>query len=276
MGHRHGAGKAVRMRRIFSPASGRAVIVAADHGIMGRPQGLEWLEGTLRKLWPSRPDAVLLNPRMFERVSHLWTSKDDPAVILSLDAFVGGATPLTPGGGEEYALLSTPLEAAALGADAVKVMLVFGRRDTAGYRRNLECVARAVAQAGAVGLPCMVEAALWGEAVDPAAHQEPRLVADMARVATELGADMLKLPFAGGVAAFREIVGTCPVPVLILGGARVAGEEQVVQLVRTALEAGVAGLVFGRNIWQHPDAEALLRRIVALVHGHGAGGDRSR
>lgn len=260
------AGKRLRMRRLFHPKSGRAMVVAMDHGILGTPEGLQDLVGTVRELMAAGPDGILLNARMVRHCAGLWSRRSDPAVLLALDVFLTTSLPGRPGGGEEHVLHTTPKEAVALGADAVKVILAFGRRDLRVHARNLELVSRTLAEAEEVGLPVMVEATLWGELVEPRDQTDPGLVRDVARIAVELGADMLKLPVCEDPTALRKIVEATPVPVLVLGGARTESEAAVYEMARRALDAGVAGLVFGRNVWQHPDPRRLLARLVELVH----------
>ncbi len=36
--------------------------------------------------------------------------------------------------------------------------------------------------------------------------------------------------------------------------------------VKEAIDAGGAGIAFGRNIWQHKDPEGLLKAISEIVH----------
>ena len=51
----------------------------------------------------------------------------------------------------------------------------------------------------------------------------------------------------------------CPVPVLIAGGPRMETAQETLQVVQDATEAGAAGVVFGRNIWQSGDTRGMIR-----------------
>ena len=42
----------------------------------------------------------------------------------------------------------------------------------------------------------------------------------------------------------------CPAPVLIAGGPKMKTAQDTRQVVYEAMQAGAAGIVFGRNIWQ--------------------------
>jgi DhnA family fructose-bisphosphate aldolase class Ia len=61
--------------------------------------------------------------------------------------------------------------------------------------------------------------------------------------------------------------------VIILGGDRAPDEASLLGQVDVALQAGVAGVAFGRNIWSHADPAALTARLVQVIHpGRGAAG----
>jgi len=42
----------------------------------------------------------------------------------------------------------------------------------------------------------------------------------------------------------------------------------VLRITADVLEAGAAGLVYGRNVIQHDDPSAMTRALAALVHEH--------
>jgi class I fructose-bisphosphate aldolase len=59
--------------------------------------------------------------------------------------------------------------------------------------------------------------------------------------------------------------------VLISGGSKI-GDEDLLHKARIAMEAGVTGLIFGRNVWQRrfDDAMTITRRIHEMLAGYGA------
>ena len=89
----------------------------------------------------------------------------------------------------------------------------------------------------------------------------------LVRQATELGADLIKCDPLPDQADFARVVRTARVPVLVRGGGRIADEE-VMRITAEVLEAGAAGLVYGRNVIQHDDPSAMTRALAALVHEH--------
>ena len=61
-----------------------------------------------------------------------------------------------------------------------------------------------------------------------------------------------------------EVV-TCDVPVILAGGDLTGDRDGLIASVRTALDAGAAGVAHGRNVWGSGDpaeAVAALRNVV--------------
>ncbi|WP_324668851.1 hypothetical protein [Geochorda subterranea] len=87
------AGKLLRMSRLFNPRSGRSVIVAMDHGILGRPEGLEHLERTLELLLPLQPEGVLLNAGILPRIAPRLARRAGPAVVVGLNLHITSTMP---------------------------------------------------------------------------------------------------------------------------------------------------------------------------------------
>jgi DhnA family fructose-bisphosphate aldolase class Ia len=81
------------------------------------------------------------------------------------------------------------------------------------------------------------------------------------RIAAELGSDVIKTENAGDVETLRTVVNACPVPILVLGGSRSGSDEDVLSTVRGIVQAGAAGVFFGRNIFQADNMAELLQRV---------------
>src|SRR5438309_664960 len=72
--------------------------------------------------------------------------------------------------------------------------------------------------------------------------------------------------YPGGPDSLRTLVEASPVPVLILGGPKAETEREMLAGVAAALAAGVRGVAFGRNVFQHRDPVAAVRALRALIH----------
>ena len=51
--------------------------------------------------------------------------------------------------------------------------------------------------------------------------------------------------------------------VLVSGGEKI-GDPELLKKVRSSLDAGATGIIFGRNLWQRPKADAL--RLTRELH----------
>ena len=55
-------------------------------------------------------------------------------------------------------------------------------------------------------------------------------------------------------------------PVLIAGGPRMETARETLQVVQDATEAGAAGVVFGRNVWQSGDTRGMIHALRSIIH----------
>lgn len=259
------AGMVRRLGRLFDSRTGFSIIVAMDHGIAGVPGGLHDLRRILQAVLRAGPDGVLLNAGLARRCADLLADRTSPSLVLGLDHVIHQAQ-RGQGAGVAHAPQISVEEAVRLGADCVKTMLLMGDPDRAATAKNLAYLAAAAEQCRVWEMPLMIEPYLWGEDVPANADARAELNADGARMAIEIGADILKLEYGGNPARFREIVRESPVPIVILGGPKRPTQRETFADVIAAAESGAVGLAIGRNIWQHEDPAKMTRALtVAMV-----------
>src|SRR5919201_1038994 len=150
-------GKTVRLNRLFDARSHRTVTVAVDHGIGGVPTGLEHPCAALATILVGEPDGLILTPGMLKSCADLFSGRGRPALFAAADVSPGATFPGGPGGGEEYRLMAGVEELLRLGADGVKMLLIFGRESTAAHADNVERVAAMARACESWGVPLMVE-----------------------------------------------------------------------------------------------------------------------
>jgi len=241
-----------RLRRIFRP-DGHALIVACDHGMISGPdRGIERLEETLVRVIRGGADAVMASYGTACRFEDLLA---DVGLVLRID---GAGTVLGPmdGPGAQF---YTVEDALRLGADALCVTAFPGARHE---EATLEVLARVIRQAHAWGLPVMAEMVPGGFDSGPE-FRTLRSVSVAARVAAELGADWVKTSYVPG---FEQVIATCYVPVVVLGGPAQAEPRTTLEMVRAAMDAGAAGATVGRNIWKADDPAGMTAALAALIH----------
>ena len=247
------AGKRRRFRHMFRD-DGRAVFVAMDHpSYMGAgvpPAAAAAIAG-------ARPDAFLATWQLARSRPEAFAGS---GLVLRVD---GGISDLgDPPSEDTTSLLYSTEQAMVLGADAVVIMVFPGTPDE---DRSLGRLARLAAECEQIGMPLMAESIPggWPRTVEWNAENVGR----GARLAVELGADIVKTVCPGRPAEFAAVAEACPAPVVALGGPKVDNEDQVVALARGVVEAGGAGVAFGRNVWGSDDPAALVGRLFDAVHG---------
>lgn len=153
-------------------------------------------------------------------------------------------------------------EAVKLGAAGV------GYTIYVGSEREQESIAefsRIQEEAHAEDLPVIMWAYPRGRHIGEAEHSRENL-AYAARLALELGADMVKVAYAGKVEDMKWVVAAAgKVKVLVVGGSK-TDEEAFLGLTREILEAGAVGWAVGRNVWQNPDPVGFAKRIGRMVY----------
>ena len=82
----------------------------------------------------------------------------------------------------------------------------------------------------------------------------------------ELGADIVKADIAENLDEYHLVVeAAAPRPLLPRGGARVSDQE-ILTRTHTLIQQGASGIVYGRNIYQHPHPARMVRACQAVVH----------
>jgi DhnA family fructose-bisphosphate aldolase class Ia len=77
---------------------------------------------------------------------------------------------------------------------------------------------------------------------------------------------LIKADPTSDVKDYHEVVRVAGnIPVLVRGGSK-ASEEEILQRTYEVLQQGAKGIVYGRNVIQHPDPAAITRAFMAILH----------
>jgi class I fructose-bisphosphate aldolase len=264
-------GKTVRLNRLFNPRDGRAVCVAADHGWMSdpTPNVLE-LKRILGEVARGGADGVLVSYGTALRMGNFFLGKDAPALLLRADWMnmprLGGSnvSNILPAVNFRKKATSFAHDALQMGASAITIYYFIGYSD-AFEAVNIEQAATFAIECRKIGLPLIIEPMAVGGIVTGVNVTE--ILVASARIAVEIGADALKIPYTNDVRSFRKLVNEARVPVLVLGGAKSDEPRDALELVDEALQAGASGVVFGRNVTKARDPRKMVADICSLVHG---------
>ncbi len=265
-------GKTARMNRLFNPADGKAVCVAADHGWMSDPTAnVINLKNILAQVIAGGADGVLMSFGTVQRMGHMFQGKDKPAVIARADWMnlprLGGANVSNVLPVIKFRKMATSRAKHALhiGVSAITIYYFIGYSDEF-ESLNIEQAAVFAQECRKVGLPLIIEPMAVGGMVTGVNIAE--ILIASARIAVEIGADALKIPYTGDVMTFKQLVDQSKVPVLVLGGAKSDVPRDALELVDEALRAGASGTVFGRNVTKAKDPKKMVEDLCDLVHGY--------
>jgi len=87
-----------------------------------------------------------------------------------------------------------------------------------------------------------------------------------ARVGLELGADFLKLKYNNNLEGFKWVVKCAGRAKVLIAEDHKMEEHAFLRMSDEILKTGAAGIVAGRNIWQHDTPYALTKAIRKMIH----------
>ena len=165
-------------------------------------------------------------------------------------------------------------DAVRLGADAVGYTLYVGSPAQGEDIRQFYKIREGCEK---LGMPLIMWAYPRGEAIEAKGGRDSLYAVDYAaRVACELGADLVKLNFPeyeeakakdlpkpydqmklSPQEAVEKVVKSAGRTLVLISGGSKLSDEDLLEKVKVSMEGGVTGLIFGRNMWQRGLEEAL-------------------
>jgi len=249
-------GKQIRLHRIFSHPSKRLCSVAVDHFCgyqKGLPEGLVDVPKAIAQLVKGKPDAISMNKGMAK------SSWEPFAGVIPL---IMSSVIFTPDDNLMQAL-GRPEEAVRMGADAIAVAIGVRGKNEGGY---LKILANAVEEADKWNLPVMAHIYPRDFSGEPRIVHDPENIMWAVRCGIECGADVIKVPYTGDPASYRDIIATCPVPLVAAGGPREETLYHALEQMTQIMAAGARGATIGRNIWGTHHPTKALQAFKAVIH----------
>lgn len=261
-------GKKIRLGRLFDQKSHKTLIVAYSHGVlMGPRPGMKSLDEMKQmSLNLSRANGLMVAPGLVTPLEEAFIGKDRPSLIVHLDyqSFSRDIMPYEEGATVEMARIE---DVVATGAEGVMTYLYMGYEDPEREKMEIARNARLARACERWGIIMMIEPRSAREVRNPADKTDPKILSLYCRVSAEIGADLVKCIHPGYEEALRSVIEGCPAPVLVAGGSRAEKPEQAYAGAESAMRAGAAGLVYGRNIYEASDPMPELERYLQIVHG---------
>ena len=240
-------GKDVRLSRIMK--NGRMLCIPMDHSLtVGPIEGLEDPERTIIQVAKGGATAFLVQKGIIKSLS-----KPVPiGMIIQLSASTTlGMAP------NRKILISSVEESIRLGVDAISLQVNIGGKEEPEMLQQLGAVADACDE---YQIPFIAMMYPRGENIkDPS---DPVVVAHVARIRAEAGADVVKTVYTGTSESFREVVRKCPVPCgpgrRGEGGVRPGAAEDDQRRDEGRQRVGVT---YGRNVFQHKSPGLIVRAL---------------
>jgi len=253
-------GKAVRLARLQNPASGRILTVAVDHApSYGVLPGIEKICQVVDQVARAGPDAMVMMKGVAEHCFPPHVGR--VALILKCST-------LSPYHPERDVRVSQVEEALRLGADAIAMALTVGSAEQALLLSDLGALIR---EAETAGLPVVVHSYPCGQLIPPDERTSVARVGYAARLAMELGVDIVKTFYTGSAETFAQVVEmAAPALVVAAGGPRLETDADVLRMAYDVVHAGAAGITFGRNIWQSANALQMSHALKHILHHGGS------
>ena len=255
------SGKTLRLRRFFGHK--RAVVIPMDHPMYGGPvPGLEDPLKLIRTIAHTEADGILASPWVIARYAD---SIGQLATIARLD---GGNSKL--GSRVDQACnIATVEQVLRMGAEMVAINVFVGGENEPEMLKKLGDTAEACES---LGMPLLAEMIPASELQHHYGKQETRdadlsdPISVVARMGAEYGGDVIKTVYSGNPQEFAKLVCTTTVPILALGGPKTGSDFEFLTMVKDCIEAGAAGIIMGRNVWQRTRVEGMINALCAIVH----------
>ncbi len=259
----------VRLNR-FLAKDGKCFDVAIDHGFFGEHaflDGIQNMEKAIRTVVKAAPDAIQLSVGQAPILQSI-PGKNKPALVLRTDIanVYGKELPRTL-----FSLMieETVEQALRLDAACLCINLFMLPNQPEVHAACIANINKLKPVADRYGMPMMVEPLVMqdnkkagGYMVDGNLQKIKALV----RQAVELGADVIKADPCDNPEEYSQVIEVAGrIPVLVRGGGKVSDEE-LFSRTETIMKTGAKGIVYGRNVIQHPNPSGMTKALMAMVH----------
>ncbi|MEK6972796.1 MAG: 3-hydroxy-5-phosphonooxypentane-2,4-dione thiolase [archaeon] len=235
-----------RISKIIKPKTGKTVMLAVDHGyFLGPTTGLKNAKETISSLVPYA-DTLMLSRGILRTCVD---SKIETPIVLRVS---GGTSILTELSNEGITCAMD--DAIRLNAVGVALSIFVGAQYE---RQTLLNLAKLVDEGEQFGMPVLAVTAVGKDMA-----RDARYLGLACRIAAELGANIVKTYYCKD---FSQVVESCPVPIVVAGGTKIA-EKEALELTYNAISEGAVGVDMGRNIFQSDYPVAMIKAVRSIVH----------
>ena len=258
-----------RLNRLLS-SDGKCFDVAIDHGFFGEISFLPSIENmaaAVQTVVSAAPDIVQLSVGQAHHLQSIRGPRK-PGLALRMDVanIYGSSLP----GVLFSEIIEAPLEQALrLDAACIVVNLLMLPNQPELHRACVKNILRLKPEAERYGMPLMIEPLVMQDNAKSGGYMvdgDLEKILPLVRQAVELGADVIKADPCDQVQEYHKVIEIAGgVPVLVRGGGRVSDTE-ILERTFALMQQGASGIVYGRNVIQHPNPAGITRALMAMVH----------
>jgi putative autoinducer-2 (AI-2) aldolase len=239
-----------RMNRIINPKDNRVVMLAIDHPyFQGPTTGLRHMSTTIKTLLPYCD--CLMTTRGAVRSNIALEDVGSKPIMLRA---TGGNSVLNEELSDEK-LTVTIQEAIRMDAAGVAVSVYIG---SANQQQTIINLTDMINQAEEYGIPVLAVTAVGKNMA-----RDLRYLALASRICQDAGARIVKTYYCE---EFSRLVDAVAPTAVVVAGGKYSSPPEALQMAYNSVQAGAAGVDFGRNIFQDDNPVGMIKGIGAIVH----------
>jgi len=249
---------------------GKCFDVAIDHGFFNEfsfLSGIENMKNAVATVVQAGPDCIQLSAGQARHLQDI-PGKHKPGLVLRTDAanIYGNVLPRFL----FSELIDRAIEQAVrLDAAAVCVNLLLLPGQPELHHQCVRNVTLLKTECEKYGMPLMVEPLVMLPNEEKGGYMvdgDIKKIMPLVRQGVELGADVIKADPCDNVEEYHHVIEIASgIPVLVRGGGR-ASDEEIINRTVELMKQGASGIVYGRNVVQHPDPAGMTAALMSIVH----------
>lgn len=239
--------------------NGRALFLAYDHGMEHGPADFDDESVDPAKILEIADSGYFTGVIFQKGVAEKYYDKRKNKVPLIVK--LNGKTNLIAGQDPYSPQICTVEEAISLGASAVGYTVYVGSEHEAKMISEFSKIEK---ETDEKGIPLIGWMYPRGKVVAGKEYSKETL-AYAARIALEIGAEMIKIPYTGDPESFKWVVQSAGKTKVVVMGGKKTSEEEFFKMARDVLSAGAIGLAVGRNIWQDKNPLEISEKLAGII-----------
>lgn len=241
-------GKTIRLNRLFK--NNKMLCVPLDHGITLKDIAqLSDFKKTVSSIIDSGATAIIIHKGMVKFLPNLKKT----GLIIHLSASTQNIVPV------KKVIVCEVEEAISLGADAVSIHVNLGN----DYEKSmLEDFARISKDCQKYGMPLLAMMYIRNNNNEDISNKE--MEKHSIRIATELGADIVKIGPNYNKEQLDYVIKDSLIPVIVAGG-ELMDSETFYKRTKELIKSDIKGFSFGRNVFMSPNPEKVTYELAKIL-----------